>query len=505
MNAEMLERILRCPSLPSLPAVAVRVIELTQCREVRLHELAAVIQNDQALAAKILRTVNSSFYGLRRRCSTINQALVMLGLSTVKSLALGFSLVTSLGNEGDEGDPFDYIGYWRRGLFTAVGAKCVAKALGRTFEDEAFLGGLLQDVGVMAMYRALEREYLVVMLNAGGDHRRLARAELEAFELQHADVGAMLCQRWKLADELIMSVKYHERPTAAPPEHADLVRCVALGNLAHDILTDADPTAALRTFQSRAQSWFGVIATDADDILRRIGSGAREVSSLFRLDVGGYADADAILDEAQAKLAGMVSPGEGEANHGFSLAGLVSDGDEVDALTGVLGRRELMARAEKAFERSRGGGLPASLLHVRLDAFDDLAARLGTEAADAILVETALLLGEHFEPLSGSICRWENATFAVLLDGVARPEAVRHAAEFRARLEQAGERWRLPAGGADATLRVTSSIGLATVEPATASLFGKVQQLMTASARAMDAASGSGGNCVKAFTPRAAA
>ncbi len=71
MNHELLEEILSCPSLPSLPAVAVRVIEMTQNPNVKLDELASVIQNDQGLSAKILRTVNSSFYGLRQRCSTI--------------------------------------------------------------------------------------------------------------------------------------------------------------------------------------------------------------------------------------------------------------------------------------------------------------------------------------------------------------------------------------------------------------------------------------------------
>src|SRR5579862_3133213 len=114
MNQELMDRILRCPSLPTLPAVAVRVIELTSNAGVSLDELAGVIQHDQALTTKILRTVNSSFYGLRRPCSNISQSLVMLGLSTVKSLALSFSLVTTL--HGTQAEGFDYVSYWRRGL-----------------------------------------------------------------------------------------------------------------------------------------------------------------------------------------------------------------------------------------------------------------------------------------------------------------------------------------------------------------------------------------------------
>src|SRR5205085_10088557 len=184
-NKDVLDRILRCTSLPTLPAVAVRVIELTSNSNVSLDELAGVIQNDQALAAKILKTVNSSFYGLRRPCSNIGQSLVMLGLSSVKSLALSFSLVSSLGSRADAG--FDFISYWRRGLYTAVAAKSIARVAGVLQEDESFLGGLLQDIGMVALHRALGERYEGLLAHAGRDHYALARLELADLDLQHAD------------------------------------------------------------------------------------------------------------------------------------------------------------------------------------------------------------------------------------------------------------------------------------------------------------------------------
>src|SRR3982751_5373593 len=127
MNQDMLERILRCPNLPTLPTVAVRVLELTQNVNVSMDDLTATIQNDQGLAAKVLKTVNSSFYGLRRPCASISQAVVLLGLSAVKALALGFSLVSAVGEADDE---FDHVAYWRRGLYTAVAARAIAKQAG---------------------------------------------------------------------------------------------------------------------------------------------------------------------------------------------------------------------------------------------------------------------------------------------------------------------------------------------------------------------------------------
>ena len=96
MRDELLEQILVCPSLPSLPAVALRVIELAGKSDVVMKELASTIEQDQGLAAKVLRTVNSSFYSVRTKCSTISKALVLLGLGPVKTLSLGFSLVSAV-------------------------------------------------------------------------------------------------------------------------------------------------------------------------------------------------------------------------------------------------------------------------------------------------------------------------------------------------------------------------------------------------------------------------
>ncbi len=96
MNPEILDKVLACKQLPSLPAVAMRVLELSGQENVSFKEIADTITNDQGLSSKVLRTVNSSFYALRKPCASINQSIVMLGLSAVKTLALGFSLVGSI-------------------------------------------------------------------------------------------------------------------------------------------------------------------------------------------------------------------------------------------------------------------------------------------------------------------------------------------------------------------------------------------------------------------------
>src|SRR5689334_20290126 len=112
MNPDVIQQIMACRELPSLPAVAAKVIELTQNPEVALGDLGAAIAMDQGLSARLLRTVNSSFFGQRGRCSSIRQAMVVLGLSAVKTLALGFSLVSAVSEM--DGGGLDFVAYWRR-------------------------------------------------------------------------------------------------------------------------------------------------------------------------------------------------------------------------------------------------------------------------------------------------------------------------------------------------------------------------------------------------------
>jgi diguanylate cyclase (GGDEF)-like protein len=495
MKQELLEKVLRCPTLPSLPAVAVKVIELTQKSNVSLDELARTLQNDQGLAAKILRTVNSSFYGLRRPCSTINQALVMLGLSAVKSLALSFSLVSTLNDSASE--EFDLVSYWRRGLYTAVAAKCVARAAGVLQEDEAFLGGLLQDVGIMALHQALGQDYLRVMLSTSGDHRQLARAELAAMELQHPEVGAMLVQRWRLPEELVVPVRYHECPTAAPREHSDIVRCVGLGNAAHDILTDADPGPALRRFHQRAEEWFSLDAAVADDLIRKVADGARQVASLFRLDTGPYADAEAVMATARAQAESLATTPEPTS----AMGSLLSDSDEYDPLTGAVGHDALLLRGEDAFQSALAGGRSVAVIEIGIDGFDRIVQTGGPTAADAVLVEIAAVIERQFAKRGALVARSGDAAFTVLMPGVDRVEAVKAGSDLRARLVALSAGWAIEGLGGQP---ITASIGAAATGT-DARHYNRVEQLFTAARRAMETASEGGGNNVRAFVPRAAA
>src|SRR5882724_10554581 len=144
MNEQLVNRIRQCSNLPSLPAIAIQVLELAQKADVDIAEIARTISKDPALSTKILRTVNSSFYGRSQNVSTISHALVILGLQSVKTLVLGFSLVTNLTKNKAKG--FKHLIYWKRSIYGATAARSLAAKVGLLQAEEAFLAALLMDI-----------------------------------------------------------------------------------------------------------------------------------------------------------------------------------------------------------------------------------------------------------------------------------------------------------------------------------------------------------------------
>lgn len=497
----VLEDILSCADLPSLPAIALRVIDLTSDVNVSLSELASTIQNDQGLSSKILKTVNSSFYGLRRRCGTIEKALVLLGLGPVKSLALGFSLVTSIDDPADESQ-FDYLGYWRRGLYGAVAGKLIADRLTFDFSDEVFLGGLLQDVGMIAMYRALGDQYLATIAAARGDHREVVSCELREFDLQHPEVGAMLVQRWRLPEELVLPVKYHERPSAAPAGCVDHVRCVGLGGMVHDVLSVADSTAVLRKLYERAKAWYKLDSGAVDEIVERAGEAAHELASVFKIDVGPFADAEEVLTQAGNRMVEMTRE---EPNAGSALVkeGSVLAGSECDPLTGALGQLGFESAIREGFGFAVENQEPLTLMQVVIDGFAGLPDQFGPGSELEAVMGVAALLKRSFEGHGGVVCRVSEDTLAIVLPSMGRRTAMRLVDAFQADLRRASASWLSPES--QTPMPVTACVGVASFEEDTRATIDEAAKLVVACARALKAAQGCGEGSVRVFQPRSRA
>ena len=499
MQQTLFERIVASPRLPTLPTVAMEVLEFTRADSVDLRQAAVVIQNDQALAGKVLRTVNSSYYGLSRPCATIKQALVYLGANTVRTLVLGFALVDSM-KDSDNGKSFDYMDYWRRDLYTAVSSRELARLHQQCDPDEAFLGGLMQDIGMVAMFRVLGAKYVQAITLAAGDHRKLPKVERDTFEIDHADIGAEIARRWKFPDQFISCIQHHHHAERAPVEHLAIARSVELANCVAMILTTKDSDGSKRILLRDAAEWFQISQKQLQTMLGTVIKAVEELSHLFKLDIGKMGDVEDLLAEAEVRLVHIQSELERENQALRENNVSLSQQTISDQLTGVANRRHFDEQLESNFSAAHATGGCLSVIFCDLDHFKSINDTHGHQAGDVILSHVGRILRETVGQ-QGIAARYGGEEFAAILPAADRIAAT----EIAERIRCAISAKPIPLNGTSlhaSEIPVTMSLGVAALEPALASIMRKPAQLLKVADQAVYAAKQGGRNCVRTYKNR---
>ncbi|MGD9688207.1 MAG: HDOD domain-containing protein [Phycisphaerales bacterium] len=494
MNDVVLNRVLSCRTLPSLPAVALQVLELTRDPNVTADQLAALIQGDPGLTTKLLKTVNSSYYGLSKPCANISTAVGLLGLNAVKSLALGFSLIDTTGRAAEGG--FDLVTYWRRAVYSAAGARYLAKHTGTWDPEEAFVAALLQDMGMLAIRAALKGEYDAVLSGAPADHAQLCQFERLHLGFDHAEVGAALVQKWRLPEQLAETTRRHHETEAGSGPHADLVQIIQISSLASLAIVCEAGAAHLDRLRTRTESALGWNAERTNEFLRFISETGAQLSLLLRVNTGQRPDVAAILSEAHERLAAQHEQMHETAQRLQSQNSELSRQASTDALTGLSNRRHFDEEAARLFGEARRTGTPLSVAFIDADRFKVVNDTHGHAVGDLVLVELARRISACADP-GARPCRFGGEEFAVLFPRASAGEAMRRAEAIRAAVE-AKPVDVSSAGASVKTLRVTISIGVGAFEPANAcaGIFS-LKQMMRSADEAVYAAKRDGRNAVR--------
>ncbi|HYE21838.1 MAG TPA: HDOD domain-containing protein, partial [Tepidisphaeraceae bacterium] len=300
MNEQLLTKIRQCPTLPSLPAIAIEVLNLAQRDEVDIAEIARTISRDPALSGKILRTVNSSFYGRSQSVSNLSQALVILGLQSVKTLVLGFSLVTSLRTTKSKG--FKHVDYWRRSVYAATAARILAVRTQLVQQEECFLAGLLKDIGMLVLDAVLGDAYGDVHKKSP-THMDLVEVERTTLGLTHADVSGLLAGLWKLPPLLATPMAAHHAPgSVEDPTLRKMAEVVHMAGRCADVFVEPNPAEAITRVRKFCAEHFRMSEADCDAMMAEVGNKTKEVAPLFEIKLGATTDYDEILKKANEAL-----------------------------------------------------------------------------------------------------------------------------------------------------------------------------------------------------------
>jgi putative nucleotidyltransferase with HDIG domain len=227
LNLQMIAA--RAGDLPPMPVLAVQALQMTKDPKVSARDLQSVITRDQALTARILRIVNSAMFARRGEVSTVSHAVAVLGMDSIRSIIMSASVQQVLLSGGPKGHDLG-----TRLLFDhSWGAACAARILAESTRypnaEEAFLCGLMHDIGKPILMRNFPARYAQIMAEVYAGRAGFHALELQAFGFSHAHVGALVAERWNFPWRFSEAIAYHHDPLSAS-EHLQLSCIVNLAN-----------------------------------------------------------------------------------------------------------------------------------------------------------------------------------------------------------------------------------------------------------------------------------
>lgn len=375
--------------LPSMPQILLKLIELCQADEAGMAELAKLIANDAGMTSKVLSIANSAAYHRGDRKMGLVQALSVLGADMIKTLVISESVFQTF-NGFLHSSSSDLRSFWKHSLTTAVMAREIAKKMAYPRADEAYLAGLLHDVGRLALLAAAPNEYGVYFL--AQENENLCAVEQRTLQISHSDAGAWLIERWNLDSFLADSILYHHEPPARLVTAHPLIRIVHLANR----LSSHAPALPLPVDTG---SLCGIETEDLLFISDGAAAQVKKAAEYLGIDLSGVDDVVApaarslapVVDPVQERLTEEVRNMGLSAELGQSFARQKSDAQLLDvvrqnarilfdledtiillmngngqALVGVSVGEQRQRLAEFSIALSGGGGIAESALKRRL-------------------------------------------------------------------------------------------------------------------------------------------
>lgn len=271
--------------MPTFPASAHRIIELTNDINCAPKDLVEVIEHDPVLTLKVLKLINSSYFSLAQEVTSVKHSVVYLGINTIKNLALSVATIGALPSENKAG--FDMGEFWMHSLLTAGISRQIAgeKSQDDVILSNSFVGGLLHDIGKIVFVQFMPEEFGQCIIAADQTGRPLYELEVERIGTDHAALGALVAKRWQLPERLCHVIHSHHDITEHSPT-STLNNCLWLGNeLSHfavsTIVNGVNVTSP--QLPNPIQTWLGMTAGEYFNTLSKISDDIEKAKMFIEL------------------------------------------------------------------------------------------------------------------------------------------------------------------------------------------------------------------------------
>jgi HD-like signal output (HDOD) protein len=227
--------------IPSLPEVVTKVMQIVQDPNSSAAQLSNVIAHDPGLTSRVLKLVNSAYYGFSKQISSIQHAIMILGFTTIRGLVLSSSIFKIFAPKSDNKKMLDYKKLWQHTLLSAIVAKNINKYLSLQQDEQIFSAAILHDIGKLIVDQYDRANYMLAYSEASNPFEcgKLINAERLYCGVSHCDIGFLVSEQWNLPLSISESIRCHHNPTECAEEHSQIVSMVAISNiLAHVIYED---------------------------------------------------------------------------------------------------------------------------------------------------------------------------------------------------------------------------------------------------------------------------
>lgn len=264
------------------PKVVQRVMEMLDDPETDVKALAEVIQYDQVITANVLKICNASYFGLPRKVSSLNEALVIVGHNTLKDIIITSSSARFYKGAVGEGYKLEQGELWRHSVATGILAKHMVKHIREVDSGTAYTVGLLHDIGKRFLSTFVADDFKQIMIKVVKDHCSFVEAEKELLGIDHAELGGLILEKWEFPEEMQLAVRQHHDPDALKKE--PLTALVSLSNalvISMGIGVGADGLAT--KLQGEGLKRFGITPPDLDLCMANLLDDMERAQELFHL------------------------------------------------------------------------------------------------------------------------------------------------------------------------------------------------------------------------------
>jgi HD-like signal output (HDOD) protein len=316
MSKAAYQKIKQTTTLPSPTGVALEILRLTADEHATLDAITTAVQSDPALSARMLKVVNSPLAGTSRTIVSVSSAIKMLGMRMVRTLALGFSLLSN--NRTGPCKSFNHDLFWSASLAQAVAARHLANRLKNFSPDEAFTVGLLAKVGRLALATAFPEAYAYALsLSDSSQPQTLRRHEREMFDIDHNELSAEMMADWHLPDIVCQAVRRQDASDVVQAETTarvdQLARILHLAGSTAAVLTDSRVYHDSLSLLVNAASRVGLKPDLFQEVFESIGQEWRDAGTIFSITTRNVPSLAEIYSQAHARLTDLNGADNGPA------------------------------------------------------------------------------------------------------------------------------------------------------------------------------------------------